>query len=165
MKDQKDIKVKYRSGIMQSGEFDGEPYVEYEHDYVSVNLNHVKRYNSALMVLMGISGCELHLIEWLSANMTESGYVHNNEVTRSGFISFHNRHKRKDNKPYSDHSVIKAFKNLQKSGLLIPEVRGVYSVNPDYYFKGDESDRIKSIRLVMEFQAGIATKTTREVTK
>ena len=62
---------------MHKGEIDGKVYREYEYDYYTANTSSVKRYKNALMLLMGVTGCELHLIEWLSENMTEGNYVQN----------------------------------------------------------------------------------------
>jgi len=165
MANEKQIKIKYKSGIMHMGEINGVPYKEYEYDYFTASASSVKRYKSALMLLMGISGCELHLIEWLSDNMTDGGYVGNNEITRRSFISFHEKHKKEGNKPYSDHAVQKAFQKLNSEGLLIPIVRGTYMVNPDYYFGKTDEDRIKSIKMLMEFRSGIETKISVEVKK
>lgn len=143
---------------MHKGELDGQHYQEYEYDYFSAAVSSVKRYRNALMLLMGISGCELHLIEWLSSVMTEGNYVQNNELTRKTFIGFHARHKKSSNKAYSDHAVQKAFQRLTVEGLLIPVVRGVYIVNPDYYFADSDENRVKSIKMMLEFKAGVETR-------
>lgn len=153
-------RVRYRSGIKDNGE-DGK---EYRFDYMSVDLRATKRYNNAVCVLMGIDGCAYHLIEWLSINVTAGGYVNNNVITRQAFISFHAKHK-KSNKSYGEDSVNKAFKKLTDEELLIQINKGTYRINPLMYFIGEEDDRIKAIKWVMEFRAGVETKISREVTK
>lgn len=165
MKETKEVKVRYRSGIAHKGEINGQPYTEYTYDYITASLSSVKRFNNAIMLLMGITGCEHHLIEWLSDTMPDSGYISNNEVTRRSFIAFHKRFKKEKNKPYSEHSVIKAFKRLSDDGFLIPITRGVFMINPMLYFAKTEEERIKSIKWMMEFKAGIETKMTLEVSK
>ena len=165
MNNSKEIKIKYRSGIMHKGEIDGKVYREYEYDYYTANTSSVKRYKNALMLLMGVTGCELHLIEWLSENMTEGNYVQNNEVTRKAFIAFHAKYKKAGNKEYSDHAVQKAFQKLTNEGLLIPKVRGVYIVNPDYYFGKSDEERVKSIKLMLEFKAGVETRVSVDIKK
>lgn len=165
MKEVKQVKIKYRSGIMHKGTINGEPYTEYQYDYVTANLSSVKRFNNAVMLLMGITGCEHHLIEWLSDTMPATGYVSNNEVTRRAFIAFHSRYKKQQNKPYSEHAVIKAFGRLNDDGFLIPVTRGIFMINPMLYFAKNDEDRIKSIKWMMEFKAGIETKMTIQVDK
>lgn len=162
MKEVKEIKIRYRSGLMHRGEIDGQAYKEYDYDYVSASTGHIKRFNSALKLMMGISGCEGHLLDWLCANMGEKNHVSNNDITRRNFIAFHEKYKKAGNKSYSDHSVKKAFQNLSNSELLVPVVRGVYLVNPLYFFGGDEKERIKNIKFIMEFKAGIDTLITVE---
>lgn len=156
-------KVKYRSGIMHKGELNGEKYVEYSYDYIDASLKCTKRYNSAVCLLMGINGCPHHLIDWLSDNMTDGGYVSNNKITRRSFIDFHKKHKKAENKEYSEHAVIKAFKKLTEEGFLISIDKGTYQINPMMYFSGADEDRIESIRYMMEFKNNVETRFTVEV--
>lgn len=156
-------RVKYRSGIMHKGDINGEKYVEYSYDYITASLKCTKRYNTAICLLMGINGCPHHLIDWLSDNMTEGGYVNNNKITRSAFISFHKKHKKAENKEYSVHAVVKAFKKLTEEGFLISINKGTYQINPLMYFGVDEDERIRSIKYMMEFRAGMETKMSVEV--
>lgn len=166
-KEVKDLKIRYRSGIAHKGfiEETGEKYTEYTYDFISASLTSTKRYNTALCLLMGINGCPHHLIDWLSDNMSEGGYVHNNETTRKSFISFHRKYKKTDNREYSEHAVIKAFKQLADEGFLIPINKGTYQVNPLMYFSNSEDDRRKSIKYMMEFKNGVETKITVEINK
>lgn len=155
-------KIKYRSGITHRG-VDG--YTEYDYDFVTASLKSTKRYNTALCLLMGINGCPHHLIDWLSDNMTAGGYVNNNEITRRAFIGFHQKYKKDGNKVYSEHAVIKAFKKLTQEGFLVSINKGTYQINPLMYFSNSEEDRIRSIKYMMEFKAGIETKITVEVNR
>lgn len=164
-KEIKEIKVKYRSGIMHDGVLDGEYYKEYKYDFVTAGLSCTRRYNNAVCMLMGINGCPHHLIEWLSNNMTDGGYVSNNKITRAAFINFHKQHKKTDNKEYSEHAVIKAFKALTIDGFLIAIEKGVYQINPLMYFAGSDDERIRSIKYMMEIKSGLETKMTVEVNK
>jgi len=162
----KDFKlIKYRSGIMHKGYLDGIDYVEYEYEYIKASVKCTKRYNNALCLLMGINGCPHHLIEWLSENMTDGGYVNNNKITRRAFIGFHAKWKKEGNKEYSEHAVIKAFKKLTEEGFLISIDKGTYQINPLMYFANSEEDRIRSIKYMMEFKAGVETKVTVEINR
>lgn len=165
MKEKKEINIRYRSGLMHKGEIDGNPYKEYEYDYITASTKSVKRYNNAIMLLMGINGCPHHLIEWLSDTMPDSGYVSNNDITRRTFIAFHNRYKKDGNKAYSEHAVIKAFQRLANDGFLIPVTKGVFMINPMLYCAKSDEDRISSIKYMMEFKSGVETKISVKINK
>jgi hypothetical protein len=160
MKEQKEIKIKYRTGIQHHGSIKGEPYREYTHDFVVASTNHVKRFNNALMLLAGIEGCEKHLMDWLADNMTNGNYVNNNEITRKAFISFHEKYGKGESKKYSDKTVSIAFQRLSSADFLIPVTRGLFMVNPLYYYAGDDASRINAIKMIMEFKSGVETKIT-----
>lgn len=160
MKETREIKVKYKSAIKTRGKIKGESYVEPKYDYVSASTKSVKRFNNALMILMGIDGCERNLMDWLADNMTAGNYVNNNEVTRGAFITFHSKHCKGTEKTYSDKTVSIAFQRLSAAELLVPVARGCFLVNPLYYFSGDDATRINAIKMVMEFKAGVSTKFT-----
>lgn len=161
-KDKKEIKIRYRSGIQHKGTIKGEPYEEYTRDFVMASTGHVKRFNNALMLLAGIDGCEKNLMDWLADNMSEKNYVSNNEITRRSFIAFHEKYGKGNTKKYSDKTVSIAFQRLSSAEFLIPVTRGVFLVNPMYYYAGDDASRINAIKMVMEFKSGINTKITVE---
>jgi len=161
MKDKKEIRIKYRGKLIKTGS-GSDSYSYYEPDYVSASNSHVKRFNNALMVLMGIDGCERNLMDWISDNMTAGNYITNNELTRRNFIEFHKKYKKGGNKTYSDKTVSIAFQRLCTAEFLISMTRGTYMVDPRYYFAGDDSSRINAIRMIMEFKSGINTKVTVE---
>jgi len=164
-KEIQEIKIRYKKKLAHKGDIDGKPYKEFEYDFIKASLSCTKRYNTALCLLMGINGCPHHLIDWISDNVTNGGYVSNNDITRKAFIAFHKRYKKAGNKEYSEHAVIKAFKQLSDEGFLIPLTKGTYQINPLMYFSNSESERIKSIKYMMEFKSGIETKMTVEVSK
>lgn len=159
MKEKKEIKIKYRSKLVTNGKGD-DRYSYYEYDYVSASTSHVKRYNTALMILMGIDGCERNLMDWIADNMTAGNYITNNDLTRRNFIEFHKKYKKGGNKTYSDKTVSIAFQRLSTAGLLISMTRGTYMVDPNYYYAGDDSGRINAIRMIMEFKADKDTEIT-----
>lgn len=133
------------------------------YDWVYADTACTRRYNAAMCLMMGITGCAAHLIEWISGNMTEGNYVHNNIVTRTYFREFHKKHKGRLKKTYGDDAVNKAFKQLCDAGFLISVNKGTYRVDPLLYFAADDSSRVKMIKLVMEFKANEATKLERSV--
>lgn len=133
------------------------------YDWVSAETACTRRYNAAMCLMMGVTGCAAHLMEWISGNMTEGNYVHNNSVTRTCFREFHKKHKGKLKKTYGDDAVNKAFKQLCDAGFLVSVNKGTYRVDPLLYFSDDDSNRIKLIKVVMEFKANEATKLERTV--
>ncbi len=161
MKDKSTVKIKYKSKLVTQGR--GKNQITYpEYDYVSVGTSHVKRFNNALMVLMGIDGCERNLMDWIADNMTAGNYITNNDITRNNFIEFHKKYKKGGNKVYSDKTVSIAFQRLCAADLLMSKTRGTYMVNPVYYFAGDDASRINAIRMIMEFKKGLETEITVE---
>lgn len=164
MKKTEILKVKYTKKIHKKPLDGGKVFLDPEYDYVTASTSHVKRFNNALMALMGIDGCERNLMDWISDNMSEGNYITNNAITRNAFKVFYSKFKKKDKKDYTENTIRIAFQRLANSGLLvpIPKSRGTYLVNPNHYFKKDESDRIKAIRMMMEFRLGEETKITVE---
>lgn len=160
MKESGIIKVKYKSGVSKDGE-----YLKYDYDYVNASTKHTKRFNTAVMILMGVDGCERNLMDWIADNMTEGNYISNNEITRSSFIDFHKRFKKKGSRDYADKTVNIAFQRLTASGLLIKRARGLFMVHPLQYFKGGEEERIKAIRMVMDFLPNEDTQISVEIKK
>lgn len=158
MKTINEIEIKYRSGKKSDGEID-----KWEYDIYKADTSHTKRYNQAVCLLMGINGCAHHLIDYLSNNAGEAGYINNNGITISSFIEFHTRHKAKKNKPYSESAVQKAFTQLASKGFLVRIIKGVYKVNPELYFNGADADRVKRIKMMLEFNKGTDTKFSTEV--
>lgn len=152
------IKVKYRSSIKKDGDIKVAVY-----DWVSAEIKCTRRYNAAMCLMMGVTGCPAHLMEWISGNMTDGGFVHNNVITRQAFISFYLRHRGKLKKSYGEDAVNKAFKQLCDVGFLISISKGTYKVDPLLYYADDDTNRVASIKYIMEFKSGVETKVTREV--
>lgn len=117
----------------------------------------IKLYQNCLADLMQISGCSRHLLDWLIEIMGEINIVNNNQHTRDNFRIYF---KTKSGKEYGDDAVIKAYQLLEKKKFLIKYKRGLFVVNPEYFFNGDEGDRKKLIRLTLEFKAGVKTEIT-----
>jgi hypothetical protein len=163
--DKKTKSIKYVKKINCIVSIDGEEYKEYEYGWFNSSISGVKRYHSALILLMKIEGCAKNLLEWLLYNMSTGGYISNNELTRGSFIKFFTDHKVGKKKPYSDNTVRISFQTLSKLNLLQQVKRGVYVANPEYFFTKDEQNRIKAIRMMLEFKNGVDVKITIDVTK
>lgn len=155
------LDIKYRKKVLTDKDGDK----TYEYDFISADIRCTRRYNSVMCLIMGVTGCGMHLMEWLSGNMSEKGFINNNAITRKSFADFHSKHKGKANKSYGDDAINKAFRQLSDVGFLVSMIKGVYKINPLYYFSEDDSDRISSIKYIMEFKSGVETSLTREVKK
>lgn len=146
-------RLQYRTGHKTVK--DGKEYVVLpQYDYVTVEKSHVSRYKNCLYTLMGISGCPRNLIDYLVDTMSDGNVVGNNTMTRNGFAD---ACKKAAIPIYSDNTVKQAFQDLVKVGFLLPLHRGFYAVNPQYFFAGEEADRLKMIKVTLEFAAGTTT--------
>lgn len=131
--------------------------------YLPENVNYyyekkfIKLYQNCLADMMQVNGCARHLLDWLLEIMGEVNIVNNNEYTRDNFKAYY---KEKSGKDYGDDAVLKAYKVLVDKKFLIKYKRGLFVVNPEYFFNGDEADRKQLIRLTLEFSAGSRTEIT-----
>lgn len=131
--------------------------------YIPENTNYfyekrfIKLYQNCLADIMQISGCARHLLDWLLEVMGAINIVNNNEHTRENFNAYY---KAKTGKEYSNEAIVKAYKQLVEKKFLIKYKRGLFVVNPEYFFNGDEADRKTLIRLTLEFKAGVRTEIT-----
>jgi len=96
-----------------------------------------------------LSKAERLLLDYLTEVMDEDNVIHNNAVTRDNFnkllkrISFPN---------YSISTINKCFSALAKHHLIykIKGKRGAYRVEPLYFFKGSQENRVKMVREKVE---------------
>lgn len=151
---EKSHRVQFKIGNRVHTNKKGETIVLPEYDFVTATRSHTKRYRNCLYVLMGIDGCPRKLIDYLVDNMSDNNTVGNNSMTRSGFIA---ACEKASIPVYTQNTVKEAFKQLATAGFLIPLQRGFYRVNPLYFFAGEENDRVKMIKMTLEFSAGANT--------
>lgn len=134
-----------------------------------IDTEFVKMYESVITTLLRLPDCPANLITYLSHKMTEENVVHHNKFTRESFNKFiyklwydeykqngvENAHEEATAKQYSDHTIKKAFSVLTDKGLLIPQTRGMFVVNPEYFFKKSDKDRLDKIKVVLEMKSGV----------
>lgn len=157
MQDNETHKVSYVKKLKNYTDKKGNTYVLPELDYITATKSHTRRYRNCLYLLMGIEGCPRKLIDYLIDNMSENNIVGNNSMTRAGFVSACEKAKIA---VYTHNTIKQGFKELVLVGFLIPLQRGFYAVNPIYFFGGEEKDRVKMIKLTLEFAAGTTTALT-----
>lgn len=144
---------------------DGQKLTQYGTEKVYTSA--VKRYNGVLYDLLALRHSERIMLDWFTENMDKNNEVFNNKTIRDRIRSDHENaltrsanaqglrgaERKKFIKPLSDVSMIKAIGRLTKMNLLIKKARGVYVVNPKYFFRGKESERIKRLKVVLEIPA------------
>lgn len=122
-----------------------------EYRYKQIVTAHTKRYHNCLYLLAGLNSSSRDLMDYLCEKMDQNNFVHSNETVREDFIQFIKRITG-DKVEYSHPTVKKSFKILSDKGLLIPRGRGSYIVNPEFFFRKDEKDRLDAIRLILEIK-------------
>lgn len=136
---------------------------------VNVDDRFVKVYDGVIATLLSLPDCAANLITYLSHKMSEDNIVHHNKFTRENFNKFiykvwydhykseglEDPHVEAKLKTYKDNTVKKAFSTLADRGLLIPKTRGMFVVNPEFYFKKSDRARLEKIKVVLEMQSGV----------
>lgn len=81
--------------------------------------------------------------------MDDENYVHNNNYVRA---KFNELLKKVGQKEYTESTIHKCFSKLNKSALIdtVDGVRGLYQVNPLFFFNGSEEQREILIRRNLE---------------
>ncbi|HRG00813.1 MAG TPA: hypothetical protein PKZ75_06835 [Bacteroidia bacterium] len=99
-----------------------------------------KRFNNNLHKTANLPPAARNLIDYLVQKMNDANEVQNTFLVRQDFID---TMKHCCKKKYKEVSVNKAFQVLKANDLLIPYVkkRGVYIVNPHYFFNGSFKSR------------------------
>ncbi len=143
----------------------------------NIECSATKRYHNTLMLLFSLPECSRNLMDYIMDKMTDDNIVNSNQYTRDLFNSniysawfehFKLDVKKKQSsnfgldanelalkKKYSDITIRKAFSTLKEKGLILQQTRGVYMVNPEYFFKKSESSRIEKVKMYLEFENGI----------
>lgn len=121
---------------------------------VDIMLTGTKRFHNCLYLILGLSKIQRVLMDWVSEEMDERNIIRNDKYVRSVFINFIEELVIDgEKKSYKDESVNNAFHGLSKSGLLLPVSKGVYQVNPKYYWSGNDKDRIEEIMMNIRFSS------------
>lgn len=104
----------------------------------------VRRYNNSIFKVAKLDKCTNLFLNYLTEEMDSINSVHLTDFIRSKFIDFV---KKNCGEVYADSTIKQAITSLKKNGLLIHYgVRVDYTVNPLYFFKGEEKEREKLIK-------------------
>lgn len=116
----------------------------------SVSESYVKVYEDAVSVLHDVHGCPRILIDYFSIIMDKNNMITVSVLVKQQFLE-DLLEKTNGKVSYSFHMIEKAMKKLKENNLLIPHSRGIYQVNPEYFYKGkSESFRIELIKKNLE---------------
>lgn len=121
---------------------------------VEVMMTGTKRFHNCLYLILGLSKLQRVLMDWISEEMDERNIIRNDAYVRSVFIKFiEDLVIDGEKKTYKDDSVNNAFHALKEAKLLIPISKGVYQVNPNYYWSGNDKSRIEEIMMNIRFSS------------
>jgi len=116
----------------------------------SVTRAFTKHYHNAIYLLAGLNSSSRDLLEFLIQRMDTDNIVQSNAKVREDFIELIGN-ATKGKVSYTHNTVKKAFAILSSKKLLLPrKIRGSYKVNPEYFFKKDENERMHQIKIVLE---------------
>lgn len=119
-----------------------------------IMLSGTKRFHNCLYLILGLNKLQRILMDWLSEEMDDLNMVKNDKYVRQKFLNFLESIQLTDEKKaYKDQSVANAFHGLKKSGLLLEHSRMYYKVNPMYYWRGNDKDRIDEIMMNIRFKS------------
>lgn len=119
---------------------------------VEIMMTGTKRFHNCLYLIMGLGKLERLLMDWISEEMDDRNIIRNDGFVRGQFINFISTLVIDgDNKVYKDQSVNNAFHSLCSSKLLISISKGIYQVNPNYYWSGSDKDRVDEIMMNIRF--------------
>lgn len=124
------------------------PFNKLKYSTTTIETNSVKRYFNTINLLSRLNKSDRLLLDYLVEEMDANNLVANNAKTRKGFNLLLDVARIE---PYSDSTVHKSFSRLVKGECLIRlKSRSVFRVNPLYFFRGTEEERIKMIRENLE---------------
>lgn len=152
-----DRPVKYISDWTVSLDDLRQPVYMATYSHEMVRMSHTKRYHNCLYVLAGLASCARDLMDYITEKMDDNNTIATNQYFRQRFISFI-YDSTGGNVKYCDSSVKRALRDLTGKKLIRPIQRGASQVNPLYFWKNDDSERERAIRLDLEFISGQAAK-------
>jgi len=143
---------KYKKVVYIEGHrLDGDMLVPIEKEE-HIMISGTKRFHNCLYLVLGVNKLQRILMDWISEEMDDRNMIRNDIHTRGMFTGFLKEIQIDGQKvAYGDQSIANAFHGLYKSGLLIRHTKSVYQVNPKYYWRGNDKDRIEIIMMNIQF--------------
>lgn len=115
-----------------------------------------KRFHNCLHILLGLSKCQRLLMDWLAEEMDDDNMIVHDEHMRRKFINFIASIQVEGKVlKYEDQTVANAFNDIVKRQDLLKKLaKSRYRLNPEYYWRGSDKDRIDAIMMMIEFNEG-----------
>lgn len=115
-------------------------FIELDFATKAVSLICVKNYENHMHKTASLTPAARNLLDYLVQNMNKQNEIGNTHLVRSSFLHFMSKNCGVN---YAEETVNKGFQELKAADLLISfdKKRGVYVVNPLYYFRGNEDKR------------------------
>ena len=119
---------------------------------ITIPLTGVKRYYHTLFLLFNLSGVDRVFLDWLTEVMGIDNRVYINDDEIERFLSV----ARSMGYSYKASTVKQSFKRLRARNLILKtkKASGLFHVNPIFYAKGTEKQRIDNICMLFNFEAG-----------
>lgn len=149
--------IRYMTDIKTDKEGDNFPV----YDKARICTSHVKEYDDALPIIARTTPASRNLLMFITREMSSEGIIRNDMHTKDKF-----RRKMKewteDNVRYTGATIDVCFSELVASNLLIRKGKGLFRVNPEYYYRNSDVKRLDSVKQEYEVRASKEkeTKTT-----
>ena len=118
------------------------------HASVRVDITFTKRYYNSILLLMKLTRAERILLDFITEEMDDHNYITNSVQIRTKFNTLL---KKIGQKTYTDNTIHRCFSGIVDTELMRKmKGRGMYQVNPLFFFKGTEEQRQKVIRKQLE---------------
>lgn len=109
-----------------------------------------KRYANTISLIVKLSPSSNVLLNFILEEMDERNYIGNTKVLKERLNKL-----LQDSglKTYTSNTINKSFSELHEFKILLRPLkksRGLYQVNPEYFFNGTEKEREKAIRTYLE---------------
>lgn len=116
----------------------------------NINTEFTKYYKGASDLVLLTNGCARYLVDYICNNITDTHLVRNDVQAREAFTQY----TKKYNVTYADSSIYAGFKQLVELDILVQLRKGLYIINPVYFYKGNEQDRLECVKKILEFKSG-----------
>lgn len=139
---------------------DGPPIALGAWAYKDITRSHTKRYHNCLYLLAGLNSCCRDLMDFMTEEMDSSNTISTNRYFIDRFISFIENTTSKDGEKvsYKESSVRKALTTLIQKGLARKVTRGCIRINPEYFWKNNDSKRLDFVKVELEFREKLDVK-------
>lgn len=115
-----------------------------------IETSHVKMYQNALKILPELSPATREVLDFVVHEMDRRNFISNDTSLKKNFQYLQKKHGRVQ---YTNGTINKSFSELLEKEILVKGKsygRGTYRVNPIYFSKVSEQERIEQLRAMRE---------------